>query len=77
MRSVQEHLGHSKVAMTERYTHLQLDYQRAQLDKMGDLLGEVVGANGSKILVEKWVDSGYRGNQSIYNTLNLITKFAI
>jgi integrase len=50
MKVVQEHLGHSSLAMTERYAHLADEYLRAEVEKLDGLF--TVGQSG-KILVRR------------------------
>jgi site-specific recombinase XerD len=37
MKSVQEHLGHTSVAMTERYSHLSPEYMRSEVERLNGL----------------------------------------
>jgi len=37
MKSVQEHLGHTSLAMTERYSHLSPEYMRSELERLNGL----------------------------------------
>ena len=50
MKVVQEHLGHSSIAMTERYAHLADEYLRSEVEKLDGLF--TVGKSG-KILVRR------------------------
>ena len=50
MKVVQEHLGHSSLAMTERYAHLADEYLRSEVEKLDGLF--TVGQSG-KILVRR------------------------
>ncbi len=40
LKAVQEHLGHSSIAMTERYSHLTENFQREQINLLNGLCGE-------------------------------------
>jgi len=40
LKAVQEHLGHSSIAMTERYSHLSENFQREQINLLNSLCGE-------------------------------------
>jgi integrase len=40
LKAVQEHLGHSSIAMTERYSHLSENFQREQVNLLNGLCGE-------------------------------------
>jgi len=46
LKAVQEHLGHSCIAMTERYSHLSENFQREQINLLNGLCGE----NGKKLV---------------------------
>jgi len=46
MKAVQEHLGHTTIAMTQRYSHLSRDFQREQVNLLNGLCGE----NGKKLV---------------------------
>ena len=48
-KAVQKHLNHPLVAMTERYTHLSLDFQKLEVERLNGLCDE--GIEGSKKLV--------------------------
>ena len=41
-----EHLGHTPIAMTQRYSHLSVDFQREQVN----LLDGVCGENSKKLV---------------------------
>ena len=45
-RAVQEHLGHTTIAMTQRYSHLSRDFQREEVNRLNGLCGE----NGKKLV---------------------------
>ena len=40
MKAVQEHLGHTTIAMTQRYSHLSRDFQREEVNRLDGLCGE-------------------------------------
>jgi len=40
MKAVQEHLGHTTIAMTQRYSHLSKDFQREEVNRLNGLCGE-------------------------------------
>ena len=40
LRSVQEHLGHSSLAMTQRYSHLSRNFQKQEVQKLNGLCDE-------------------------------------
>jgi integrase len=40
MKTVQEHLGHTSIAMTQRYSHLSRDFQREEVNRLNGLCGE-------------------------------------
>jgi integrase len=40
MKAVQEHLGHTTIAMTQRYSHLSRDFQREEVNRLNGLCGE-------------------------------------
>ncbi len=40
MKAIQEHLGHTSIAMTERYSHLSQDFQKEQVNLLNGLCGE-------------------------------------
>jgi len=40
LKSVQEHLGHSSLAMTQRYSHLSRNFQRQEVQKLNGLCDE-------------------------------------
>lgn len=40
LKSVQEHLGHSSLAMTQRYSHLSRNFQRQEVQKLNGLCEE-------------------------------------
>jgi integrase len=40
MKAVQEHLGHSNLAMTERYSHLSPDYLKAEVERLNGVFTE-------------------------------------
>lgn len=40
MKAVKEHLGHTTIAMTERYSHLSKDFQREEVNRLNGLCGE-------------------------------------
>lgn len=40
LKAVQEHLGHTSIAMTQRYSHLSGDFQREQVNLLNGLCGE-------------------------------------
>ena len=44
MKAVQEHLGHTTIAMTQRYSHLSRDFQKEEVNRLNGLCGE----NGKK-----------------------------
>jgi len=46
LKAVQEHLGHTSIAMTQRYSHLSGDFQREQVNLLNGLCGE----NGKKLV---------------------------
>ena len=46
MKAVQEHLGHTSIAMSQRYSHLSKDFQREQVNLLNGLCGE----NAKKML---------------------------
>ena len=46
MKTVQEHLGHTTIAMTQRYSHLSKDFQREEVNRLNGLCGE----NGKKMV---------------------------
>jgi integrase len=46
LKAVQEHLGHTSIAMTQRYSHLSRDFQRDQVNLLNGLCGE----NGKKLV---------------------------
>jgi len=46
MKAVQEHLGHTSMAMTQRYSHLSRDFQREEVNRLNGLCGE----NGKKLV---------------------------
>jgi integrase len=46
MKAVQEHLGHTTIAMTQRYSHLSRDFQREEVNRLNGLCGE----NGKKLV---------------------------
>ncbi len=46
MKAVQEHLGHTTIAMTQRYSHLSKDFQREEINRLNGLCGE----NGKKMV---------------------------
>jgi integrase len=46
MKTVQEHLGHTTIAMTQRYSHLSKDFQREEVNRLNGLCGE----NGKKLV---------------------------
>ena len=37
MKAVQEHLGHCNLAMTERYSHLSPEFQKAEVERLNGL----------------------------------------
>jgi integrase len=46
MKAVQEHLGHTTIAMTQRYSHLSKDFQKEEVNRLNGLCGE----NGKKLV---------------------------
>ncbi|MGA2463338.1 MAG: site-specific integrase [Thermodesulfobacteriota bacterium] len=40
MKAVQEHLGHTTIAMTQRYSHLSRDFQKEEVNRLNGLCGE-------------------------------------
>jgi integrase len=40
VKAVQEHLGHTSIAMTQRYSHLSRDFQREEVNRLNGLCGE-------------------------------------
>ena len=46
MKTVQEHLGHTTMAMTQRYSHLSGDFQKEEVNRLNGLSGE----NGKKLV---------------------------
>jgi len=40
LKSVQEHLGHSSLAMTQRYSHLSRNFQKQEVQKLNGLCDE-------------------------------------
>ena len=46
MKAVQEHLGHTTIAMTQRYSHLSRDFQKEEVNRLNGLCGE----NGKKLV---------------------------
>ena len=40
MKAVQEHLGHTKITMTQRYAHLSKEYQAEEVNRLNGLCGE-------------------------------------
>ena len=40
LKTVQEHLGHTHITMTQRYSHLTKDFQREQVNLLNGLCGE-------------------------------------
>jgi len=40
LKTVQEHLGHTTIAMTQRYSHLSRDFQREEINRLNGLCGE-------------------------------------
>jgi integrase len=55
MKAVQEHLGHTTIAMTQRYSHLSRDFQREEVNRLNGLCGEggkKLVRNGKKLEVE-------------------------
>ncbi len=46
LKAVQEHLGHTSIAMTQRYSHLSEEFQREQVNLLNGLCGE----NGKKLV---------------------------
>lgn len=40
LKAVQEHLGHTTIAMTQRYSHLSRDFQREEINRLNGLCGE-------------------------------------
>jgi hypothetical protein len=40
MKAVQEHLGHTSLAMTEKYSHLSPDFQRIEVERLKGLCDE-------------------------------------
>jgi len=49
MKAVQEHLGHTTLTMTQKYSHLSPDFQRSEVARLNGLCDE--GIEGSKKLV--------------------------
>jgi integrase len=39
MKAVQEHLGHTTIAMTQRYSHLSRDFQKEEVNRLNGLCG--------------------------------------
>ncbi len=56
MKAVQEHLGHTTVAMTQRYSHLSKEFQKEEVNRLNGLCGE----NGKKLVRNE----DFRGNES-------------
>jgi len=40
MKAVQEHLGHTTIAMTQRYSHLSRGFQKEEVNRLNGLCGE-------------------------------------
>jgi len=40
MKAVQEHLGHTTIGMTQRYSHLSRDFQKEEVNRLNGLCGE-------------------------------------
>jgi integrase len=40
MKAVQEHLGHTSLTMTERYSHLSPDFHRTEIERLNGLCGD-------------------------------------
>ena len=49
MKAVQEHLGHTTLTMTQKYSHLSPDFQRSEVERLNGLCDEEI--EGSKKLV--------------------------
>lgn len=52
LKAVQEHLGHSSIAMTERYSHLSETFQREQVNLLNGLCGE----SGKKLVRNEQIE---------------------
>jgi integrase len=52
MKAVQEHLGHTTIAMTQRYSHLSRDFQREEVNRLNGLCGE----SGKKLVRNEQIE---------------------
>jgi integrase len=43
MKAIQEHLGHSSITMTQRYSHLSPEFQKSEIEKLSGLCDEDPG----------------------------------
>jgi len=54
LKAAQQHLGHTSIAMTQRYSHLSQDFQKEQVN----LLNGLCGKNGKKLVRNEVFERG-------------------
>jgi integrase len=59
IKAVQEHLGHTSLAMTQKYAHLSPEFQRSEVEKLSGLFTRGV-VSSKKLVRNEGVDFGYQ-----------------